>query len=70
VLATRQRFGEAEAMLVKRLLVEESAQGMTEYAMIVGAIVFTAVVTFLMMGDRLKQILGLMQGQLNDVPTS
>ena len=49
---------------------DESAQGLTEYAMIVGAIVFTAVVTFLMMGDRLKGILGSMQGQLNDVPTS
>ena len=57
-------------MLVKRLVAEESAQGMTEYAIILGAIVFTAVVTFLAMGDRLKQILGLMQGQLNTVPTS
>jgi hypothetical protein len=57
-------------MLVKRLLVEESAQGMTEYAIILGALVFTAIVTFLAMGDRLKQLLGLMNGQLSDVPTS
>ncbi len=57
-------------MLLKALLHEESGQGLTEYAIVLGAIVFTAVVTFLTMGDRLKQILGLMQGQLNTVPTS
>jgi Flp pilus assembly pilin Flp len=57
-------------MLLKMLLADESAQGLTEYAIILGAIVFTAIVTFLAMGDRLKQILGLMQGQLNNVPTS
>jgi Flp pilus assembly pilin Flp len=57
-------------MLMKMLLADESAQGMTEYAIILGAIVFTAVVTFLAMGDRLKNILSLMQGHLNEVPTS
>lgn len=57
-------------MLLTTLFHDESAQGLTEYALIVGAIVFTAVVTFLTMGDRLKQILGLMQGQLNTVPTT
>jgi len=56
--------------LVKTLLIDESAQGMTEYALILGAVVFTAVVTFLTMGDRLKEILGLMHSQLNTVPTS
>ena len=57
-------------MLWKTLLTDESAQGLTEYAIILGAIVFTAIVTFLAMGDRLREILGLMQGQLNSVPTS
>ena len=60
----------AAKTLLKSLWSDESAQGLTEYAMIVGAIVFTAVVTFLMMGDRLKNILSSMRGQLNDVPTS
>jgi len=56
-------------MRLKALFLDESAQGMTEYAIILGAVVFTAVVTFLTMGDRLKQILGLMGTQLNTVPT-
>jgi len=57
-------------MLVKKLLIEDSAQGLTEYALIVGAIVFTAIVTFLTMGERLKDILSSMRGELNTVPTS
>ena len=61
-------------MRVKSVLValwrDESAQGLTEYAMIVGAVVFTAVVTFLMMGDNLKNILSSMRGELDTVPTN
>jgi len=57
-------------MLLRTLIYDDSAQGLTEYALIVGAIVFTAIVTFITMGDRLKAIMGNMQGELNTVPTS
>ena len=55
---------------LKTLLGDESAQGMTEYAIIVGTVVFTAIVTFAALGGRLVEIIKTVKGQIDTVPTS
>ena len=52
------------------LLRDESAQGMTEYAIIMGAVVFAAIVTFAAMGSRLIEIIKTVRTQLDGVPAS
>ena len=52
------------------LLRDDSAQGMTEYAIIVGTIVFAVIVTFMAMGTRLLAILTDFNTDLSQVPTS
>ena len=56
--------------LLKRLLADESGYVMTEYAIMLGAIAFGAIVTFIALGTRLRGILSSVQGDLNQVPTS
>ena len=55
---------------LKTLLRDESAQGMTEYAIILGAVVFAAIVTFAAMGSRLVEIIKTVRTQLDGLPTS
>ena len=52
------------------LLRDESAQGMTEYAIIVGTVVFTIIVTFLALGTRLRGVFTSVRTDLNQMPTS
>ena len=56
--------------VVKTLLHDESGQGMTEYAILIGTLALGAVVTLLAIGTRLRQVLSNVQTQLNSVPTS
>lgn len=54
----------------KRLLVEESGQGMTEYAILVGTLALGAIVTLTALGGRLRSIFNNLQTKVNNVPTS
>jgi Flp pilus assembly pilin Flp len=56
--------------LLKTLLLDESGQGMTEYAILIGTLALGAVVTLLAIGTRLRQVFSNVQTQLNSVPTS
>ena len=56
--------------VVKTLLLDESGQGMTEYAILIGTLALGAVVTLLAIGTRLKNVFSNVQTQLNSVPTS
>jgi len=55
---------------LKMLLVDESGQGMTEYAILIGTLALGAIVTLLAIGTRLRDVFGNVQTQLNTVPTS
>ena len=55
---------------LKKLLTDESGQGMTEYAILIGTLALGAVVTLLTIGTRLKDVFSNVQTQLNSVPTS
>ena len=57
-------------IVVKTLLVDESGQGMTEYAILIGTLALGAIVTLLAIGTRLRQVFSNVQTQLNSVPTS
>jgi hypothetical protein len=54
----------------ERLLTDEQAQGITEYVIVVGAIVFAAIVTFVALGTQLLGYVSGMRSELNNVPTS
>ena len=56
--------------VVKTLLLDESGQGMTEYAILIGTLALGAIVTLLAIGTRLRQVFSNVQTQLNSVPTS
>ena len=56
--------------LLKKLLADDSGQGMTEYAILIGTLALGAIVTLLAIGTRLRDVFGNVQTQLNTVPTS
>ena len=56
--------------MVKTLLLDESGQGMTEYAILIGTLALGAIVTLLAIGTRLRSVFSNVQTQLNSVPTS
>ena len=56
--------------VVKTLLLDESGQGMTEYAILIGTLALGAIVTLLAIGTRLRTVFSNVQTQLNSVPTS
>ena len=56
--------------MVKTLLVDESGQGMTEYAILIGTLALGAIVTLLAIGTRLRNVFSNVQTQLNTLPTS
>jgi Flp pilus assembly pilin Flp len=56
--------------VVKTLLLDESGQGMTEYAILIGTLALGAIVTLLAIGTRLRSVFSNVQTQLNSVPTS
>jgi Flp pilus assembly pilin Flp len=55
---------------LETLIHDDSAQGMTEYAILIGTLALGAVVTLLAVGTRLRQVFSNVQTQLNSVPTS
>ncbi len=56
--------------LVRKLILDDSAQGMTEYAILIGTLALGAIVTLLAVGTQLKNVFGGVQTQLNSVPTN
>ena len=52
------------------LLLDDRAQGMTEYAILIGTLALGAIVTLLAIGTRLRDVFGNVQTQLNSIPTS
>ena len=56
--------------LLKTLVLDESGQGMTEYAILIGTLALGAIVTLLAIGTRLRDVFSNVQTQLNSVPTS
>ena len=56
--------------VVKTLLLDESGQGMTEYAILIGTLALGAIVTLLAIGTRLRNVFSNVQTQLNSLPTS
>jgi len=56
--------------LVHRIMHEDSAQGLTEYAILIGTLALGTIVTLLAIGTRLRDVFGNVQTQLNSVPTS
>jgi len=55
---------------LKNLLLDDRAQGMTEYAILIGTLALGAIVTLLAIGTKLRDVFGNVQTQLNSVPTS
>ena len=53
-----------------RLMTDDEAQGMTEYAILIGTLALGAIVTLLTIGTRLRDVFSNVQTQLNSVPTS
>ena len=56
--------------MLGNILRDESGQGMTEYAILIGTLALGAVVTLLAIGTRLRSVFSNVQTQLNSVPTS
>lgn len=56
--------------LLEKLVRDDSAQGMTEYAILIGTLALGAIVTLLAIGTRLRDVFGNTQTQLNSIPTS
>jgi len=54
----------------KHLLADESGQGMTEYAILVGTLALGAILTLVAIGSRIRSVFTNVQTQLNNVPTS
>ena len=56
--------------LLKTLILDDDAQGMTEYAILVGTLALGAIATLLLIGNRVKNVFGGVNTALNNVPTS
>jgi Flp pilus assembly pilin Flp len=56
--------------VVKTLLCDESGQGMTEYAILIGTLALGAIVTLLTIGTRLRDVFTSVETKLQQVPTS
>ncbi len=55
---------------LERLIADESGQGMTEYAILVGTLALGAILTLVAIGSRIKAVFTNVQTQMNNVPTS
>jgi Flp pilus assembly pilin Flp len=69
-MTTRQRVQQRRTAMLKRLLIEDSAQGMTEYAILVGTLALGAIATLLLIGNKVKNVFNGVDNALNSVPTS
>ena len=55
---------------LKTLLVDESGQGMTEYAILLGTLALGAILTLVAIGGRVKSVFNNVSSQVNSVPTT
>ncbi len=55
---------------LKRLLADETGQGMTEYAILLGTLALGAVLTLVAIGGQMKTVFNNVSGQVNSVPTT
>ncbi len=55
---------------LKMLLVDESGQGMTEYAILLGTLALGAILTLVAIGGRVKTVFNNVSAQVNSVPTT
>ncbi len=56
--------------IVKTLLADESGQGMTEYAILLGTLALGAILTLVAIGGRVKTVFNNVSNQINSVPTT
>ena len=57
-------------MLLRQLLIDDTAQGRTEYAILVGTVVFGTIIVLTAIGSRIKDVFTNVQTQMNNIPTS
>lgn len=55
---------------LKTLLADDSAQGMTEYAILLGTLALGAILTLVAIGSRTKTVFNNVRNQVNQVPTT
>ena len=55
---------------LERLFADESGQGMTEYAILVGTLALGSILTLVAIGSRIKDVFTNVQTPLHNVPTS
>ena len=53
---------------MKMLVLDESGQGMTEYAILIGTLALGAIVTLLAIGTKLRAVFSNVQTQLGAMP--
>ena len=54
--------------MLQRLLRDDDAQGMSEYAILVGLFAIGVVATFLLIRDKVGNVFTYVHGQLNTLP--
>ena len=54
---------------LKTLMLDESGQGMTEYAILLGTLALGAILTLVAIGGRLKGVFSTVSDQVNQIPT-
>ncbi len=55
---------------LQTLLADESGQGMTEYAILLGTVALGAILTLVAIGGRIKTVFNSVSDQVNQVPTT
>ncbi len=55
---------------LQTLLADESGQGMTEYAILLGTLALGAILTLVAIGGRIKTVFNSVSDQVNQVPTT
>jgi len=56
--------------MLHHLLTDDSAQGLTEYAILVGTVVFGTIVVLVSISSRVADVFTNVQTQMSNVPTS
>lgn len=57
-------------LTLSQALRDERAQGMTEYAILLGTIALGAIVTLTALGSRIRSIFSNVSSNMNNIPTS
>jgi Flp pilus assembly pilin Flp len=56
--------------MLKKLVADESGQGMTEYAILLGTLAIGTALTLLAISGRVKSVFNFVSTSVNQVPTS